>query len=95
MLDNLYPNDVFLWGASTSSYQVEGGINNNDWNYFTSDESIKQRLYKITKPSIFYKGNTHRINLRNAGKACKFWEKNYYLQDFDLESGDECLQSKP
>ncbi len=23
--------DGFLWGASTSSYQVEGGINNNDW----------------------------------------------------------------
>ena len=74
----------FLWGASTSSYQVEGGINNNDWNFFTSDDSIKQRLYNISKPSIFYKGNTHRINLKNAGKACKFWEENYYLQDFDL-----------
>jgi beta-glucosidase len=25
--------DGFLWGASTSSYQVEGGIFNNDWAY--------------------------------------------------------------
>ncbi|XKT74397.1 MAG: glycoside hydrolase family 1 protein [Patescibacteria group bacterium UBA2163] len=25
-----FPKD-FLWGASTSSYQVEGGIENNDW----------------------------------------------------------------
>jgi beta-glucosidase len=84
LLDNIHPNGVFLWGAATSSYQVEGGINNNDWNFFTSDDSIRQRLYKITKPSIFYKGNTHRINLKNAGKACKFWEKDYYLQDFEL-----------
>jgi len=26
----IFPND-FLWGAATSSYQVEGGIENNDW----------------------------------------------------------------
>jgi beta-glucosidase/6-phospho-beta-glucosidase/beta-galactosidase len=24
----------FLWGVATSSYQVEGGISNNDWDYF-------------------------------------------------------------
>jgi len=23
--------DGFLWGAATSAYQVEGGIENNDW----------------------------------------------------------------
>ena len=23
--------DGFYWGAATSSYQVEGGINHNDW----------------------------------------------------------------
>jgi beta-glucosidase len=33
----------FLWGASTSSYQVEGGITNNDWNYLAISESIKKR----------------------------------------------------
>ena len=43
----------FLWGASTSSYQVEGGITNNDWNYFTTSENIKQRVYALTKPNIF------------------------------------------
>jgi beta-glucosidase len=84
LIDNSHPTDVFLWGTSTSSYQVEGGITNNDWNYFTSDKSTRQRIYNITKPSIFYKGNIHRINLRNAGNACKVWEKDYYLQDFDL-----------
>jgi beta-glucosidase/6-phospho-beta-glucosidase/beta-galactosidase len=24
----------FLWGAATSSYQVEGGITNNDYDFF-------------------------------------------------------------
>jgi beta-glucosidase len=29
--------DGFLWGASTSSYQVEGGIFNNDWAQLAND----------------------------------------------------------
>jgi beta-glucosidase len=75
---------AFLWGTATSSYQVEGKINNNDWNVFTSTKSIKRRIFKMTKPSIFYKSNLQRINLRNAGDACKMWERDYYLHDFDL-----------
>jgi|AntRauTorckE6833_2_1112554.scaffolds.fasta_scaffold01082_5 beta-glucosidase len=30
MLEKRFP-DIFYWGAATASYQVEGGIDNNDW----------------------------------------------------------------
>lgn len=29
----------FLWGTTTSSYQVEGGIKNNDWEYTESEKA--------------------------------------------------------
>ena len=32
--------DGFLWGASTSSYQVEGGIFNNDWAQAAKDGRV-------------------------------------------------------
>ncbi len=61
----------FLWGASTSSCQVEGGISNNDWDYFARSGPIKKRISSLTKPSIFYKGRT-QIHLQSAGEAVKF-----------------------
>ena len=67
----------FLWGIATSSYQVEGGISNNDWDYFTRSDSIKKRISSLTKPSIFYKGR-NQIHLQPAGEAVKFWEPKYY-----------------
>src|SRR5918911_1359380 len=67
----------FLWGVATSSYQVEGGISNNDWDYFTRSDSIKKRISSLTKPSIFYKGR-NQIHLQPAGEAVKFWEPKYY-----------------
>jgi beta-glucosidase/6-phospho-beta-glucosidase/beta-galactosidase len=73
----------FLWGVSTSSYQVEGGISNNDWDYFARSDSIKKRISSLTKPSIFYKGRT-QIHLQSAGEAVKFWEPEYYEKDFQL-----------
>jgi beta-glucosidase len=83
----------FLWGASTSSYQVEGGITNNDWNYFTTSEDIKQRLYALTKPNIFYKG-TSQVLLKPAGDALKTWHPEYYSKDFDLarQIGMNCFR---
>ena len=83
----------FLWGASTSSYQVEGGITNNDWNYFTTSEDIKQRVYALTKPNIFYKG-TSQVILKPAGDALKTWHPEYYLKDFDLakQIGMNCFR---
>jgi beta-glucosidase len=73
----------FLWGVATSSYQVEGGISNNDWDYFTRSDSIKKRISSLTKPSIFYKGR-NQIHLQPAGEAVKFWEPKYYESDFRL-----------
>jgi beta-glucosidase/6-phospho-beta-glucosidase/beta-galactosidase len=60
----------FLWGASTSSYQVEGEITNNDWDYFTTSEDIRRRLNAMTKPNIFYKG-VSQVAVKSAGQAVK------------------------
>jgi beta-glucosidase len=73
----------FLWGASTSSYQVEGGITNNDWNCFTTSEDIRLRLYVMTKPNVFYKG-VSQVELKPAGEAVKAWQPEYYAKDFEL-----------
>jgi beta-glucosidase len=78
MMENL---SSFLWGAATSSYQVEGGSTNNDWDFFTRSEAIKERVFKITKPSIFYRA-IRQLALEPAGDAVKCWEPEYYTQDF-------------
>ncbi|HZD34618.1 MAG TPA: family 1 glycosylhydrolase [Nitrososphaeraceae archaeon] len=74
---------TFLWGVSTSSYQVEGDIKNNDWDYFTRSQEISKRIATISKPSIFYKGGT-QVDLQPACYAAKFWDIKYYKKDFDL-----------
>jgi hypothetical protein len=43
----------FLWGAATSPYQIEGGITNNDWEIFYKLKTYQDRIYALTKPSIF------------------------------------------
>ena len=73
----------FLWGVSTASYQVEGGITNNDWDYFARSEDIRKRISKLTTPSIFYRDG-HRVVLQPAGYAVRFWDPKYYKRDFDL-----------
>ena len=73
----------FLWGAATSSYQVEGGIINNDWDFFTKSDPIKGRISALTIPSIFYKG-THQVSLQPAGDAARTWDNEYYEKDFEL-----------
>jgi beta-glucosidase/6-phospho-beta-glucosidase/beta-galactosidase len=74
---------TFLWGVSTSSYQVEGGITNNDWDFFTRSKLINERISTISKPSVFYKGGT-QVDLQPAGDAAKFWNIKFYERDFDL-----------
>jgi beta-glucosidase len=78
-------NDYFLWGVATSSYQIEGGITNNDWDFFTRSKPIKNRISSLTKPSIFYKGRS-QVHLQPAVEAARFWEPHYYLKDFDMAS---------
>jgi beta-glucosidase len=73
----------FLWGVATASYQVEGGITNNDWDYFTRSEEIKSRISRLTAPSTFYKGS-RQVLLQPAGDAVRFWDPRYYEKDFDL-----------
>jgi beta-glucosidase len=73
----------FLWGVATSAYQVEGGITNNDWDFFTRSEPIKNRISSLTKPSIFYKGRS-QVHLQPAGEAVKFWDPKFYVSDFEI-----------
>lgn len=75
----------FLWGASTSSYPVEGGISNNDWDYFARSEEIRNRISKLTTPSILYKGSGQKV-LEPARDAVKAWEPEYYEIDFENAS---------
>ena len=82
---NVKAPSSFLWGVATSSYQFEGGILNNDWNYFTTNESIKNRISMITKQNRFYKGIS-QVTLEPAGHAVRMWEPEFYLRDFDNAS---------
>jgi beta-glucosidase len=73
----------FLWGTSTSSYQVEGEITNNDWDYFARTPEIRDRLHALTKPSMLYRG-IRQVSLQPAGNAVNAWDHEYYEKDFDL-----------
>ena len=37
-----------FWGTSSYSYQVEGGISNNDCDYFARSGPIKKRISSLT-----------------------------------------------
>ncbi|MGD1836763.1 MAG: glycoside hydrolase family 1 protein, partial [Nitrososphaeraceae archaeon] len=73
----------FLFGVSTSSYQTEGQINNNDWNYFAETSKIKERISKMTTPNFLYKW-TNTISLKPSNDAVKFWDPKYYENDIKL-----------
>lgn len=68
--DCIFPSD-FLWGTSTSAYQIEGGIK-NDWSEWEK-ERVKSKKFKVRK-------------LREedfiCGRACDSY--NRYEEDFDL-----------
>lgn len=61
----------FLWGTSTSAYQIEGG-NKNDWSEWERSPKRQTQLKKENK------------NLKNyvCGEACSSYFK--YEEDFDL-----------
>ena len=62
--------NTFLWGAATSSYQVEGGITNNDWYYFTTNENIRKRIFFLTKKNRFYR-RAGEVTLEPAGDGVR------------------------
>ncbi len=64
-----FPDD-FLWGTSTSAYQIEGGIT-NDWSEW---ERSKERRVELEKNGEEYRDFV-------AGKACDSF--NRYEEDFD------------
>src|SRR3989339_995155 len=61
----------FLWGSSTSAYQVEGGIKNN-WSEWETSEKYQKKL----KAKGLNSGNYI------CGQACDSY--NRYKEDFDL-----------
>lgn len=74
----------FLWGAATSSHQVEGGLKNNqsEWEKKNAEKiavqaRIKWKIWQQKKfPEMFEKENYI------SGKACDHY--NRYEEDFDL-----------
>lgn len=67
----------FLWGVATSSYQVEGGITNNDYDFFNRSPEIQDHV----KYNSGLGGPA--ITLAPAGEATRSWQPAYYLRDFD------------
>ncbi|MBU0636876.1 MAG: glycoside hydrolase family 1 protein [Patescibacteria group bacterium] len=67
----------FLWGVSTSAYQIEGGII-NDWSEWEKSESKIKKLKSENKnPEDFI-----------CGQACDSYNK--YEEDFDLAKKLNC-----
>ncbi|MCK9379012.1 MAG: glycoside hydrolase family 1 protein [Candidatus Moranbacteria bacterium] len=74
----------FLWGASTSAHQVEGGLNNNwtEWEKENAGRLAKEAGKKWKKwqqekfPEMFEKENYI------SGRACDHY--NRYEEDFDI-----------
>ena len=74
----LFPED-FMWGTATASYQVEGGIENNDWHIFATSPTIKARVSTLSglggfKPPIY---------LQPAGEALRHGDLEVLKADLD------------
>ena len=78
VMDNMFPSD-FLWGAATASYQVEGNISNNDWDFFTSDAVIHARVAALGKLA----SPPEDFRLRPAGPAVHHANLNVLKDDLD------------
>jgi beta-glucosidase len=61
----------FYWGSATSAYQVEGGIENNDWAQPT-----------LAWPNLSRQALARAKSLPLAGRACDHY--NRYESDFDI-----------
>jgi beta-glucosidase len=88
-----FPAD-FYWGASTSAYQIEGSIENNNWELWLENHSIvESEKYKRVRPEYMsdenYRDACNPDNYIN-GKACdsfnKYKEDVKILKDLGLNS---------
>src|SRR5215467_4552132 len=77
-MGNMFPSD-FLWGTATASYQVEGNISNNDWDFFTSDAVIHARVAALGKLA----SPPEDFRLRPAGPAVHHANLNVLKDDLD------------
>jgi beta-glucosidase/6-phospho-beta-glucosidase/beta-galactosidase len=71
---NLIP---FIWGAATSAYQVEGGIDRNDWHHFLTSPTIKRRVERVGSL-----GGT-KLRIEDAGRADDHWNADVLAEDLD------------
>jgi beta-glucosidase/6-phospho-beta-glucosidase/beta-galactosidase len=67
----------FLWGVATSSYQVEGGITNDDYDFFNADPTIRAFVASWSGQA------GPPIQTRPAGEATRSWQPQHYRRDFD------------
>lgn len=73
MKDKLKFPDGFLWGAATSSHQVEGGNENNDWWKWEKEGKVKEQSGRASNQYELFKSdfklahslkhNAHRFSL--------------------------------
>jgi beta-glucosidase len=57
---NSFPID-FYWGASTSAYQVEGGIEDNNWGNWVEEHSVIEiEKYRKDRPEYMLVGENYR-----------------------------------
>jgi len=76
---------VFLWGASTSAHQVEGGTT-NDWTEWEKAERLAARAAKRAEPWPDYILQNYPNPLQEenyiSGRACDHY--NRFREDFDI-----------
>src|SRR5215510_1774837 len=77
-MGNMFPSD-FLWGTATAGYQVEGNIDNNDWDFFTSDAAIHARVAALGKLA----SPPEQFRLRPAGLAVHHGNLHVLKDDLD------------
>ena len=69
-MKNKFPKN-FLWGAATSSYQIEGDNFNSDWWQWPARNALRSNA-----------GGEEKKKLENSGRACDYW--NRWQEDHQL-----------
>jgi beta-glucosidase len=81
----MFPPD-FYWGASTSAYQVEGSIEDNNWGNWVEENSVQKVIeYEDKRPDYISDENYEdACNPENyiTGSACNSY--NEYKKDVEL-----------